>query len=112
MSGAGKSTVLDSLEDMGWDVVDNLPADLLEGFVHGGAECRTVPAAVGMDVRSRGFDPAHLADAPRDRGRPARNPLPRLRRERSCSAALTRRGGSTRSPPTGQPRTGSPGSGG
>ena len=25
MSGAGKSTVLDALEDMGWDCVDNLP---------------------------------------------------------------------------------------
>jgi RNase adapter protein RapZ len=60
MSGAGKSTVLDALEDMGWDVVDNLPADLLESFVHGGAECRTVPAAIGMDVRSRGFDPERL----------------------------------------------------
>ena len=34
MSGAGKSTVLDALEDMGWDVVDNLPADLIEQFVH------------------------------------------------------------------------------
>ena len=56
MSGAGKSTVLDALEDMGWDVVDNLPADLLGAFVTGGAECRVVPAAVGMDVRSRGFD--------------------------------------------------------
>jgi UPF0042 nucleotide-binding protein len=60
MSGAGKSNVLDALEDMGWDVVDNLPADLLEKFVHGGAECRVVPAAVGMDVRSRGFDPKTL----------------------------------------------------
>jgi len=56
MSGAGKSTVLDALEDMGWDVVDNLPADLLSAFVTGGAECRVVSAAVGMDVRSRGFD--------------------------------------------------------
>jgi UPF0042 nucleotide-binding protein len=60
MSGAGKSTVLDALEDMGWDVVDNLPADLLEGFVAGGGQCRTASAAVGMDVRSRGFDPEHL----------------------------------------------------
>jgi UPF0042 nucleotide-binding protein len=56
MSGAGKSTVLDALEDMGWDVVDNLPTDLLSQFVGAGAECRVVPAAVGMDVRSRGFD--------------------------------------------------------
>jgi UPF0042 nucleotide-binding protein len=62
MSGAGKSTVLDALEDMGWDVVDNLPADLLQQFVNGEGQCRTVDAAVGMDVRSRGFDPASLAD--------------------------------------------------
>jgi UPF0042 nucleotide-binding protein len=60
MSGAGKSTVLDALEDMGWDVVDNLPSDLLDSFVHGGDECRTGPAAVGMDVRSRGFDAERL----------------------------------------------------
>ncbi|HWI88787.1 MAG TPA: RNase adapter RapZ [Sphingomicrobium sp.] len=62
MSGAGKSTVLDALEDMGWDVVDNLPADLLGAFVHGETECRTAHVAVGMDVRSRGFDPEHLPE--------------------------------------------------
>ena len=62
MSGAGKSTVLDALEDMGWEVVDNLPADLLTAFVRGGSECRTVNVAVGMDVRSRGFDPVTLGD--------------------------------------------------
>jgi RNase adapter protein RapZ len=56
MSGAGKSTVLDALEDLGWDVVDNLPADLIEPFVHGGGECRLANVAVGMDARSRGFD--------------------------------------------------------
>jgi len=60
MSGAGKSTVLDALEDMGWDVVDNLPSDLLKDFVHGGGQCRTASVAVGMDARSRGFDPHTL----------------------------------------------------
>jgi UPF0042 nucleotide-binding protein len=60
MSGAGKSTVLDTLEDMGWDIVDNLPADLLDDFVHGGKRRRTVSAAVGMDARSRGFDAEKL----------------------------------------------------
>jgi UPF0042 nucleotide-binding protein len=60
MSGAGKSTVLDALEDMGWEVVDNLPADLLDGFVQGQEQSRTAHAAVGMDVRSRGFDPDAL----------------------------------------------------
>lgn len=61
MSGAGKSTVLDALEDMGWDTVDNLPVPLLQDFVSGdGGECRIVPAAIGMDVRSRGFDAGAL----------------------------------------------------
>jgi UPF0042 nucleotide-binding protein len=30
MSGAGKSTVLRTLEDLGWEVVDNLPLLLLD----------------------------------------------------------------------------------
>ena len=61
MSGAGKSTVLDALEDMGWATVDNLPVDLLYEFVHGGGN-RTADVAVGMDVRSRGFDPESLGE--------------------------------------------------
>ncbi|HEU0310142.1 MAG TPA: RNase adapter RapZ [Sphingomicrobium sp.] len=61
MSGAGKSTVLDALEDMGWDCVDNLPTALLRDFVRGEQDDRRqVPLAVGMDVRSRGFDPKAL----------------------------------------------------
>jgi UPF0042 nucleotide-binding protein len=55
MSGAGKSTVLDALEDMGWEVVDNLPVDLLARFVDG-RDKGTASIAVGMDARSRGFD--------------------------------------------------------
>jgi UPF0042 nucleotide-binding protein len=61
MSGAGKSTVLDALEDMGWEVADNLPADLVEQFVYGGGQ-RTANVAIGMDVRSRGFDPESLGE--------------------------------------------------
>ena len=61
MSGAGKSTVLDALEDLGWDCVDNLPTALLDDFVNGERDARqSVPVAVGMDVRSRGFDPKAL----------------------------------------------------
>ena len=60
MSGAGKSTVLDALEDMGWDCADNLPTALLEDFVRGAGGAGTVPMAVGMDARSRGFDAAAL----------------------------------------------------
>ncbi|WP_309601620.1 RNase adapter RapZ [Sphingomonas sp.] len=63
MSGAGKSTVLDALEDMGWDCVDNLPVALLADFIHGERKTgQLVPAAVGMDSRSRGFDANRLPD--------------------------------------------------
>lgn len=55
MSGAGRSTVADSLEDLGWYVVDNLPLALLTTLVDmadksGGAIPRI--AAV-VDVRGR-----------------------------------------------------------
>lgn len=62
MSGAGKSSVLDALEDWGWDVVDNLPLGLLKRYVSG-TDFRgddISPMAVGMDVRSRGFNPDKL----------------------------------------------------
>ena len=63
MSGAGKSTVLDALEDMGWDCVENLPTALLADFVRGAEPDRQArPVAVGMDARSRGFDPYALPD--------------------------------------------------
>ena len=56
MSGAGKSTVLDALEDMGWDCVENLPVSMLKEYADQGLDGgRHVPIAVGMDVRSRGF---------------------------------------------------------
>jgi UPF0042 nucleotide-binding protein len=63
MSGAGKSTVLDALEDLGWDCVDNLPVDLIGQFVHSGSsKQRRNPVAVGMDVRSRGFNAETLPE--------------------------------------------------
>lgn len=61
MSGAGKSTVLDALEDMGWECVDNLPVALLDEFVNATRPTRR-PMAVGMDARSCGFDPAKLPE--------------------------------------------------
>ncbi len=63
MSGAGKSTVLDALEDMGWDCVDNLPVALLNDFVHGERMAgQHLPVAVGMDARRRGFDAERLPE--------------------------------------------------
>ena len=63
MSGAGKSTVLDALEDLGWDTVDNLPTALIRAFVHGAdRDRRSAHVAIGMDSRSRGFDPHRLPE--------------------------------------------------
>jgi len=59
LSGAGKSTVLRTLEDLGWEVVDNLPLSLLGSLlaapVAAGA-MRERPLVVGLDSRTRGFD--------------------------------------------------------
>lgn len=58
MSGAGKSSALNALEDLGFETVDNLPVYLLEAALRGGGPDR--PLAVGMDVRTRDFDSAGL----------------------------------------------------
>ena len=62
LSGAGKMTALKTLEDMGWEVVDNLPLMLLDRLLEtppsqdGAPEGR--PLAFGIDARTRGFDAA------------------------------------------------------
>lgn len=58
MSGAGKSSVLHALEDLGFETVDNLPSSLLKAALRGGGPDR--PIAVGMDVRTRDFDAENL----------------------------------------------------
>ena len=65
LAGAGKTTALKVLEDLGWEVVDNLPVSLLDDLIlaprsRGSAER---PLAVGLDSRSRGFRPASLVRA-------------------------------------------------
>jgi RNase adapter protein RapZ len=65
MSGAGKSTALKTLEDSGWEVVDNLPFQLLDRLLatrppEGSAESR--PLALGIDSRTRGFDAAAIVE--------------------------------------------------
>ena len=64
LSGAGKTTVLKTLEDMGWEAVDNFPIRLAGPLLDiPGSEGRsgpTVPLALGFDSRTRGFDPDAL----------------------------------------------------
>ncbi len=59
LSGAGKTTALKALEDMGWEAVDNLPLALLDGLLHAGGGIRR-PLALGIDIRTRDFDVAQL----------------------------------------------------
>nr|WP_206377356.1 RNase adapter RapZ [Sphingobium sp. TB-6] len=61
LSGAGKTTALKTLEDMGWEVVDNLPLVLLGRLLdtplpEGHNEGIDRPLALGIDARTRGFD--------------------------------------------------------
>jgi UPF0042 nucleotide-binding protein len=53
LSGAGKSLALKSLEDLGYEAVDNLPLSLLAGLIRPGASAR--PLAIGIDIRTRDF---------------------------------------------------------
>lgn len=59
LSGAGKSTVLRTLEDLGWEVVDNLPLSMLDRLLSGPGDDER-PLALGLGARTRGFDPARV----------------------------------------------------
>jgi len=66
LSGAGKSTVLKTLEDLGWETVDNLPLHLLDRLLgtppaeaDGAAER---PLALGIGARTRDFDPQRIVE--------------------------------------------------
>ena len=55
MSGAGKSTVLKNLEDMGFFCADNLPIQLVEKFTElavNDTGSEYVGTALGVDIRS------------------------------------------------------------
>ncbi len=54
MSGAGKSSALKTLEDMGYEAVDNLPLSLLGTLVRPDGGHRA-PLVIGVDIRTRDF---------------------------------------------------------
>lgn len=60
--GAGKTTALRTLEDLGWEAIDNFPIRLLDRLLETGPGSARVesgaPMAIGFDTRTRGFDPA------------------------------------------------------
>lgn len=60
VSGAGKTTALKTLEDLGWETVDNFPiklaGQLLKIPASGAENGPNTPLALGFDSRTRGFD--------------------------------------------------------
>lgn len=63
--GAGKTTALKVLEDLGWETIDNFPIRLLDRMIDSPdappAELRP-PLAIGFDARTRGFNPAKVIE--------------------------------------------------
>lgn len=66
LAGAGKSTALKALEDMGWEAVDNLPLSLLDRLLgtplSEGREGVERPLAIGIDSRTRGFSAGKIVE--------------------------------------------------
>jgi len=63
--GAGKTTALKVLEDLGWETIDNFPVRLLDRLLAtkpSGGEDQAAPLAIGFDSRTRGFNPRAIID--------------------------------------------------
>ncbi len=58
MSGAGKSTALGVLEDLGFETIDNIPLRFVETLAE--SEQGTRNLALGLDCRTRDFDATKL----------------------------------------------------
>lgn len=62
--GAGKSTALKVLEDLGWETIDNFPIRLLDRLIDSpdapATDVRSL--AIGFDSRTRGFDPGKVIE--------------------------------------------------
>lgn len=58
-SGAGRSTAINVLEDLGFEAIDNVPLSLIPRLTAGALNS---PLAIGIDVRNRDFSTAGVAD--------------------------------------------------
>src|SRR5688500_18018651 len=81
LSGAGKTTVLKTLEQIGWEVVDNLPLSLLDALLaapHPAGADRDRPLAIGLDSRTRGFDAGRIVKQVKTLAREQKAPVETL----------------------------------
>ncbi|MEO1139520.1 MAG: RNase adapter RapZ [Pseudomonadota bacterium] len=60
-SGAGRTTAIRALEDMGYEAIDNLPLSLLPRLLDGSGV--DTPLALGVDTRNRDFSTNALIEA-------------------------------------------------
>ncbi|MEK6746955.1 MAG: RNase adapter RapZ [Pseudomonadota bacterium] len=60
MSGAGKSIALKTLEDSGFEAIDNLPLAFLPSVINSGISSKNL--AIGSDIRSRDFSIENFID--------------------------------------------------
>ncbi len=59
-SGAGRTTAIHAFEDLGYEVIDNLPLSLVPRLIDGPSLGR--PIALGLDVRNRDFSASALIE--------------------------------------------------
>ena len=91
-SGAGRTTAIRALEDVGYETIDNIPFSLVDRLVEGGARG---PVALGIDVRNRDFS-VEAAQALTDRLRRDGRLAARLLYLDCAAAALVARFSETR----------------
>jgi len=65
-SGAGRSTAINVLEDLGYEAIDNMPMRLLPALIDAATD--GAPMALGLDVRNRDFSVNAILDFVRQRG--------------------------------------------
>ena len=61
MSGAGRTTAISALEDLGYEALNNLPVSLFETLVQP-VKGTSAPIAIGVESRTRGFSTRALTE--------------------------------------------------
>ena len=87
-SGAGRTTAIRALEDLGYEAIDNLPLSLLPVLVDGRAPGK--PLALGIDARNRDFSAFGLIGAIDQLGAPGHEAMQILYLDCSTDVLLRR----------------------
>ena len=59
LSGAGRTSALKILEDLGFEAIDNIPTSLLINILEANIKTNL---ALGIDIRSRDFDAKKISE--------------------------------------------------